>query len=229
MNALAMDFQMVRRLVLKDWYFQRKPIFGYLAAGVLALALIADPNEGAFFAGSILMITVLLAVGIHLAMASVVEERKDQTLAFVMSLPISVKEYTTAKILSNLLIFLVPWLTLLIGSFVVIAVKPGLPDGLIPFTAIILLELFASSVLILSVALVSESQNWTIGAIVFGNLFFQGFLYTVSHLPSIAQTMKGSRIVWSPAALTLLVGEVAAIALMVGSTFWLQSRKTDFL
>ncbi len=229
MNTAPMDSKMIRRLVLKDWYFQRKAMLVYLAAGALALALVANSGEGSFFAGSILLITVLITVGIHLAMATVVEERKDQTLAFVMSLPVSAKEYTTAKILANLLIFLFPWLALLVGSFAVIASRTALPDGLIPFTAIVLLEIFASSVLILSVALVSESQNWTIGAIVFGNLFFQGFLYFVSHLPDIAQTMNGPRIVWSPAAINLLVAELTAIALLVGLTFWLQSRKTDFL
>lgn len=227
--AGSIDFGMIKRLVLKDWYFQRWAIAGYLAVGALALALVAHAGEGTFFAGSILLITVLITVGIHLAMATVVEERKNQTLAFVMSLPVSPTEYTTAKILANLLIFLVPWLALLAGSLAVIAGSAVLPDGLIPFTALILVEIFASSVLILSVAVVSESQNWTIGAIVFGNLFFQGFLYFVSHLDSIAQTMKGSRIVWSPAAATLLAGEIAAIILMVALTYWLQSRKTDFL
>ncbi|HEV7667146.1 MAG TPA: ABC-2 transporter permease [Thermoanaerobaculia bacterium] len=225
----SMDLGMIKRLVLKDWYFLRVPIIAYLAAGALALALVSHAGEGTFFAGSILLITVLITIGIHLAMATVVEERKNQTLAFVMSLPVSPKEYTTAKILANLLIFLLPWLALLVGSFAVIAGNAALPDGLIPFTAIVLLEIFASSFLILSVALVSESQNWTIGAIVFGNLFFQGFLYYVSHIPSIAQTINGPRIVWSSAAVTLLLGEIATIALMVGLTFWLQARKTDFL
>lgn len=229
MNPTPMDFGMIKRLVLKDWYFQRKAMIVYLATGALALALVAQAGEGSFFSGSILLITVLITVGIHLAMATVVEERKDQTLAFVMSLPVSPKEYTNAKIFANLLIFLFPWLALLVGSFAVIAGSAALPDGLIPFTAIVLLEIFASSVLILSVALVSESQNWTIGAIVFGNLFFQGFLYFVSHLPDIAQTMNGPRIVWSSAAVTLLAAEIATIALLVGLTFWLQSRKTDFL
>ncbi len=225
----SMDFTMIRRLVLKDWYFLRGPIVGYLVTGALALALVSQAGEGTFFAGSILLITVLITVGIHLAMATVVEERKNQTLAFVMSLPVSPKEYTTAKILANLLIFLVPWLVLLVGSFAVIAGSAALPDGLIPFVAIVLMEIFVSSLLILSVALVSESQNWTIGAIVFGNLFFQGFLYYVSHLPTIAAAMEAPRIVWSPAAVTLLVAEIATLAVMVGLTYWLQSRKTDFL
>ncbi|HXU33139.1 MAG TPA: ABC transporter permease [Thermoanaerobaculia bacterium] len=228
-SAGSMDFAMIKRLVLKDWYFLRGPILGYLAAGALALALVSQAGEGTFFAGSILLITVLITIGIHLAMATVVEERKNQTLAFVMSLPVSPAEYTTAKIFANLLIFLLPWLALLVGSFAVIAGNAALPDGLIPFTGIVLLEIFASSFLILAVALISESQSWTIGAIVFGNLFFQGFLYYVSHIPSIGQTMNGPRIVWSPAAVNLLVGEIVSIALMVGLTFWLQSRKTDFL
>ncbi len=33
-----------------------------------------------------------------------------------MSLPISYREYTTSKIWGNLLIFLVPWLTMVLGS-----------------------------------------------------------------------------------------------------------------
>ena len=52
-------------------------------------------------------------------MVTVVEERNEQTLPFVMSLPISPMEYTTAKILANLLIFLVPLGALMLGSFAV--------------------------------------------------------------------------------------------------------------
>lgn len=224
-----MNTLMVKRLILKDWYFQRWAIFGYLAAGALALFLIGTGGDASFYAGSILILTVLITVGIHLAMATIVVERSEQTLPFVMSLPISPKEYTTAKILANVLIFLIPWLALLIGSFAVIAGRPAVPDGLIPFTAIILTEIFMSYVLIVAVALVSESQGWAIGAIVFGNLLLQAAMYYVSHIPSIAAAMKGPRIVWDQPVVTLLLVEIAVILLLLGLTFWLQSRKTDFI
>lgn len=224
-----MNTFMVKRLILKDWYFHRWGIFGYLAAGALALFFVSTGGDASFFVGSILILTILVAVGIDLAMSTIVQERTDQTLPFVMSLPISPKEYTTAKILANVLIFLIPWVTLLIGSFAVIASRPALPDGLIPFTAIILTEIFMSYVLIVAVALISESQGWAIGAIVFGNLLLQAAMYYVSHIPSIAAAMKGPRIVWDQPVITLLLVEIAVIVLLLGLTFWLQSRKTDFI
>jgi ABC-2 type transport system permease protein len=220
---------MIKRLILKDWDLMRGTILLYLAAGAVALGLVAAGNEGTFYAGSILTITVLIALGIHLAMATVVVERTEQTLPFVMTLPISLQEYTAAKILANLLIFLIPWTAITLGTFAVLAGRAGYPAGLIPFSLLVLMEIFASYVLILAVALISESQGWTIGATVFGELALQGVLYYVSHQPTINATMKGNRIVWSPPALHLLLGEVATILLLLGLTFWFQSRKTDFL
>jgi len=224
-----MSFQMVKRLILKDWYFQRWTIVAYLAAGALALFFLGTGGEAFFFAGSVLLLTVLIALGIHIAMVTIVQERTDQTLPFVMSLPVSPREYTTAKVLANLLIFLVPWLALSLGTFAVIAGRAGVPDGLIPFATLLLVEIFAGYCLLLAVALVSESQGWAIGAIVFGNLFFQGFMYHVSHVPSIAAAMKGDGIRWSQTAVTLLLAEFAVIVLLLGLTFFFQGRKTDFV
>jgi ABC-2 type transport system permease protein len=218
---------MVKRLILKDWYFLRVPIIGYLAAGAVAVLLMANGGEGAFFAGSILLITILISVGIHVAMATVVNERKEQTLPFVMTLPISYMEYTTAKILANLLIFLLPWTALLIATLALFTMANA--GGIIPFTLLLVTEIFASYCLLLSVALVSESQNWAIGAMVFGNLFLQAFMYWVSHIPSIARTMKGHVAVWSPAVVTILAVEIAIILLLLGATFFFQARKTDFI
>lgn len=220
---------MVRRLILKDWYFQRRAVLIFLAIGAVALALVATGGEGSFYAGSVLLLTVLISVGIYGPMATVVEERKQQTLAFVMSLPISIREYTTAKVLANLLAFLVPWSALLLGTLLVIQGRDALPNGLIPFATLVLVEILASGCLILAVALVSESMGWTIAAIIFGNLSLQGFLYYVSHLPSIAAAMKGPVAHWGSAEIGLLAALVASIGVILGLTFFLQARKTDFL
>ncbi len=220
---------MIKRLILKDWYFLRGLIAAYLAAGALALVLIAAGNEAPVYIGTILLLTVLIGLGIHLAMATVVQERTDQTLPFVMSLPISPRDYTTAKVLANVILFLIPWLTLTLGSMAVIAGRKSLQDGLIPFVAVIMGEIFVSYSLILATALVTESQAWTIGVMATLNLAFQGFLYFVSHLPSLAAVMKGDAVVWPPAALALLAAELAVILLALGLTFFFQARKTDFL
>ena len=54
-------------------------------------------------------------------------------------------------------------------------------------------------------------------------------LYSVAHIPSMAATMRGDSVVWNPAAVTLFGAELAFIALLLGLTFFLQSRKTDFV
>lgn len=220
---------MVRQLVLKDWYFHRFTLAGYLAAGAVALGLVAGGGTVSFYAGSLLLITVLISLGIHLPMATVIDERKNHNLAFVMSLPISAREYTLAKVLANLLIVLVPWLALLIGAVAVIGARPALPDGLIPFAVLVLLEIFASSSLILAVALVSESLGWTVAAIVFGNLSIQGFLYYASHLPSVAAAIKTESAAFVPAELYLLLALLAATAAILALTFHFQARKKDFV
>lgn len=224
-----MNYALIKRLIYKDWYLNRWTILGYIGAGVLAISLIAIGDELLFSAGNILLITVVIALGMHVVMSTVVGERTAQTLPFIISLPISPKDYTTAKILANMLIFLIPWLTLLIATLAVILGREALPDGLVAYTIIILTELFASYCFILATALISESQGWTIGATLFGNLFFQAFLYYVSQLPGIKATMERDTITWSQPAILLLLGEALAIVLLLGATFLFQARKTDFI
>lgn len=224
-----MNATIVRRLILKDWYFQRWTIVTYIAIGAVALFFTATGGEGSFFAGSILLITTLISLGIHLTMVSVVNERAEHTLPFVMSLPISVSDYTTAKILANVLIFLVPWTTLLIGTIGVILWRGAVSDGLVPFAVLLILQILASYCLLLAVALVSESQTWTIVTIVATNLFFQGFMYWVSHTPAIAQHMKSPTVYWSGAAIAVAFAEIAAVVLLLAATYVFQARKKDFI
>ena len=75
----------------------------------------------------------------------------------------------------------------------------------------------------------TESQAWMIAAIMTGNLALNVIGYFVAHIPSIANGLGSQTIGWT-AAETVLVGiEVAAIALLLGLTLLIQSRKTSFL
>ena len=224
-----MNTMMVERLVWKDWHFNRGLITFYIAIGAVALVLVGIATKVAFFSGSILFVTVLIGLGIHLAMATVVNERKLKNLPFVMSLPISILEYTTAKVVANLLIFLVPWIALMVGSVAVISSRAALPNGMIPFAVVVIGELLAAYCLILGVALVSESEGWTIAAVVVCNLFFNFFLYWVSHLPAMEASMQDPTVVWGSTVIRLLLAELAVVVLVLGLTFFFQARKKDFL
>ncbi len=224
-----MNLAMVQRLVYKDWYFNRWAISAYVAAGLGALVPVAVGGTGAFYLGSILVISALISVGIHLAISTVLYERDHQTLTFVMSLPVSAREYTTAKLLANLAIFAGAWATLVVGTVAVIAGRPAIPDGLIPFAVVVLFQILVGYVLLLTLSLAFESLAWAVGAIVAGNFLLQGVMYWLSHVPAVAADMKTNAIVWRAPIPALLAGELAAVLLALALTYYLQSRKTDFL
>ena len=219
---------MVKILILKDWYLQRWLVGGYFAAGIVSLVILALGSQAAFYAATVLLITVLVAMSAQVVMATVVKERSEQTLPFIMTMPVSTRQYTAAKILANVLIVLVPWLALALGTIGEFAINPK-AHGMIPFVVITLTELFVGYSLMLAVAIVTESEGWTIGMIVAGNLFLQAFLYVVSHIPSIGRNMGGTRAVWSGPVLLILLCELAAIPLILALTYYVQSKKTDFL
>jgi ABC-2 type transport system permease protein len=223
-----MNYAMVRRLIWKDWYLQRWAILGSLVGVVATLGIIATGAKVAFLIGLILLIMVIISIGAQMAVATIVTERKEQTLPFVMSLPISYREYTASKIWGNLIIFLVPWVTMVLGSFGLLLLSPS-SRGLLPYTAIMSTEILLSTCLILAVALITESQGWTVVAIMVGNLAVNGIGYVVAHIPGIAKEMWGSTIQWTGAASALLLAEFAIVVLLLGVTFLVQSKKKDFL
>jgi len=224
-----MNYTMIQRLILKDWYLHRWQILGSLAGAAAAMAFVVFCGTAGFYIGLTLLITVLVFVGAQLAISSSVTERKEQTLAFIMSLPISYRDYTTAKILSNLLIFLIPWTTVSLASTAILLLAPGATQGLFPFTVIMCVEILLSTCMLSCVAIMTESQGWTTTAIVLGNIGINIVGYLVAHIPPIAAGMTSHDIAWTSAATICLLGELALIALLFTLTYFVQGRKPDYL
>lgn len=215
--------------MVKDWSFNRRPISLFVAGGVASLGVVAWGGQTGFFIGSILLLVALMSVGMQLVFTTVIYERKEQTLPFIMSLPITSAEYATAKILANVTIFLGAWIALAAMMILVILGRDALPNGLIPFAVVILMELFMGYAVILAVALITESEGWTIFALVISNIFLNFFMYKVSHIPAITAVMNGPDTAWPRAAVGLLAGEIGVIVLLIVATYAVQVRKKDFL
>src|SRR5260221_10425883 len=115
-----MSTTIVKQLVFKDWYLQRWPVAGYLAASAVALLLLGTGGSGSFYAGMILLSTILTAGGVQLWLSTIINEGTLQTLPFIMTLPVSNHEYTAAKMTANLTMFLLPWTALTAGTLVVL-------------------------------------------------------------------------------------------------------------
>ena len=223
-----MNYSMVKSLILKDWYFQRRAILLALAGGALSLGVVALGGQAAFTIGLILLVTIMGLISAMTVMGNTLGERENQTLAFTMSLPISYLEYTTSKILGNLLIFVPFWLTLVAGCLGLIVAAPAI-HGLFAFTVIMAVEILVGTCLMIAVALVTESKGWAISAMVTANLAINVVGYLVAHIPGIRNGMWGTAIQWRPAATITLLVEFALIALLLGGAFLIQSRKTDFV
>jgi ABC-2 type transport system permease protein len=223
-----MNYAMVRRLILKDWYLNRWMILGSIPAGLATLAIVLTGSKAAFLLSIILLVIILIGVGAQLAVGTTLYERRDQTLAFIMSLPVSWREYTSAKLLANLIIFLIPWLALTAAA-IGLLMLPGMPHGFVPFVAIMSVEILVTTCLIITVALISESQAWTTVAITFSSLGLNGFGYLFAHTRGISPQMWGVPVQWTGTATTLLLAEFLVVAGLLSLTFFVQSRKTDFL
>jgi hypothetical protein len=220
---------MLKPLIQKDWYLQRFVVFGYLLAGVVALVLANLQNQTLINIGNLLLISVLIASGFHLAVSNIFTERNQHTLPFVMSLPVSVREYTLGKILATTLIYLVPWTILGMAGLAIILTRDTIPDGLIPFIMLILVQILVNYCFALAVALITESLYWIIGAVLIGNVSLQSLMGFMMSSPNIKINMTGSSIVWDSTTLLILVAQFSAIALLFGITFLVQSKKTDFI
>jgi ABC-2 type transport system permease protein len=221
---------MVARLIWKDWYLNRAGILVSLTAGMVTLGAVAAAHGSriAVILGIIIMATILIGMG-SMVMMSSVTERKQQTLPFVMSLPISYREYTTAKIIGSLLIFLVLWTAMLAGMLATILLAPGFAHGLVPFVVIMSVEILMSTCLVTAVSVTTESQGWTVGVAQIGALGLNGIGWWIVRFPDIGGTMTSATMRWSSTATALLTAEFAAIALMLAITFFVQARKKDFV
>jgi ABC-2 type transport system permease protein len=221
---------MVCRLIWKDWYLNKAGILASLIGGVATLALVAamHASQVALIVGMIVLVTILIGMG-AMVMLSAASERRQLTLPFVMSLPISYQEYTISKIAGGPLIFLALWLPLVAAIVATILLTSGIPHGLIPFVLIMAVEILTTTCLITVVSVTTESHGWTVATAQLGAIGLNAIGWSIVRLPEIGGWMRSTTVRWSGTATALLLAELAFIALMLAVTFLVQGRKRDFL
>src|SRR6516164_10485246 len=119
-----MNTQAISILFLKDLYLSRRPLFAYFAAGIACSALGVVPQPTFAFVGFVLILTVAIGSGMHLLGELLISEGNDQTRTFILSLPVSLLDYSVAKIAVVLTTFLIPWFTMLASLIILTAVIP---------------------------------------------------------------------------------------------------------
>lgn len=224
-----MNTSIVKALVKKDFDIMRLPIIYWWLGGLLAIAVVIFGGSGLFLFGFILFVTAMAGAGVHAVMQTVVEERREQTLAFIMSLPLTIREYTAAKLIVNVSMFGVVWLTLSVASMVIFLGDSGMQEGARPFVTIVLVGIFLAYAIILAVSMVTESIGWAIFSMVAANIGTQIFLHWASDLYGIRSVIKGDVAMWNSTELTILGGQILMIVGLIAMIFLLQTRKRDFI
>jgi hypothetical protein len=224
-----MNLQAIKILFLKDLFLCRRYLFGYSAAALASVLFTVAPDPTISYIGFLLMITVAIASGIHMIGVLLLGEAIDQTRLFVMSLPVSLLDYSIGKISVVLATYLIPWSTMfaltLIGTFVL----PDAQVGKVVLIPAIFLFLFASFLLQLAVAVVSESIGITICVMVAGNVLLNVFLMKITALPEVKAVMNGDQVLW-PSAIVWTIGvELLFIVVALAVSFWYQTRTRDLV
>ena len=224
-----MNMTIVNQLIKKDWEMNQGPLMGYMVLGALALWLFITEHEMAFMAGLILLIAVVVVIAIHMVIATIVNERKEQTLTFIMSLPVSYKEYTVAKILANWIVVGLAWSILYIVMASLILLFDNMPNGLLPYTSMAMLYLLCIFAVLLATAMISENEVVTIVVMTVANITISIFMTFVARMEEIGPFINGPEAVWNSAALSIIAAQIAVLIGSLVLTIYLQSKKRNFL
>jgi ABC-2 type transport system permease protein len=220
----------VFQLILKDWRLRRQTIILSILAGGIALAILQMKGQMPLVIGTVFFFISIVFCACLLPITNIVNEKKKQTLAFLMSLPISSSRYGAAKLLSTFGMFLVPWLTLVAAALYMVLGRHVLPNGVVPVTLILANLPLIGFCLVAGVALVSESEGWGNAAVaVVNSCYWLAWYLLVSEVPSLSHNWAGPVAVWSPAVVKILVTELATVLVILGVTLYLQSRKRSFI
>lgn len=222
-QLVGKDFQLMRRVMLA---------FGLVSlAAIAAIALLLGhvPNWVMYNFGFILLVSPPATCGIVVLMKTNVFEKEKSTQPFIMSLPLTVKEFTRAKLLVNLPIFGTFWLAITAAGFYFAFGQHLFPQGAIPFVTMVFLGGFVAYTCILGTSLLFQSLGITILAITLFEMATSGYMYVIAYLDPIARNIWGPVAVWNTTAIAIVAAQALVAVSVIVATLLIQNTKRDFL
>jgi hypothetical protein len=220
-----MSNPMIGKLIRKELSLNRFFIVGALSAGLLSVA-ISLIGRVAFGVGAIMFLTVVIAYAVILPMFTIVNERKEKSRLFVLSLPVSRGDYLLAKVIGVTFSFLIPWSVLLAVALAVILATP-VPDGMFVYTTLIMMFAFADFCVVACAATFIDKEGLMALVIICMNMSVTFFIVGISSLTSIGADTLRDVVNWRPPALTILGSEVAAIVVAFLVLLWIAGREPE--
>lgn len=229
-----MSHSIVPQLIRKDLRMTRRMILVFslislASIGVISLLHGRIPDWGLVNIAFMLLVAPAATCGIVLLMKTNVFEKEKSTQPFIMSLPVTVKEFTLAKLLVNLPVFGAIWLVVTAVAFYFCFGLGLFPSGTVPFITMVLLGVFVAYTGILSVSLLSQSLGITVLSIMIFELGTSAYLWVVVYLDPIANHVYGPNTVWNSTAVTIVTTQALIAISMIAATLLIQNRKRDFV
>lgn len=215
-------------LVRRELHLNRWLIAGAIVAGLFSVSLASMGSVG-YNIGTLMWLTVIVACGVILPMYGIHQERKDHSLLFALSLPLSGADYARVKMLGLLSCFGIVWFVLSAGAVVVVLAAPVIPDGLLPFVVLICGFLITNFSLVLCGSLLMTSEALVAAVVIVTNMAVTLFLFLVGSLPGINTYMRGAEPVWNSTVWTVLLVEAAVLTLALTLPLFVISRRRDFI
>jgi hypothetical protein len=224
---MTLNLPVIRLLVAKDWHLFRKQMALYVLSGIVALCFLGLAKPWAFYVGSLMLIIVMVSVACFSISTSLMVERKEKTLAFVMSLPVSPLDFTLAKLAGNVITFAVPFAIIAGGTVAVVLFTP-LPDGLLVYSLLIFAYILFAFSVSLAVAMSVESEGVGTFAMIGSMVMINPYIMGLSQVPAITDDVSVDAITWTPEAIGVLAALVLLSALVLAVTTWFHARKPAF-
>lgn len=229
-----MSASIIPQLIRKDFLMTYKMVLIFCAltlAAIVAIKMLFGrvPTVVFFNLGFTLLIAPAITCATVLLMKTIVMEKQKSTQLFIMSLPVTVKEFTLAKLLLNLPVFTVFWLVITGVAFYFSFVLGVFPYGTVPFLTMIFLGIFVAYIGMLSVGLIFQSYGITVIAMLGFELGTPAYLWIIAYLEPINSHIYGSQMVWNSTAITIVTTQILVALLTLLLTWIIQTRKRDFI
>ncbi|MCP5063742.1 MAG: hypothetical protein GY936_14940 [Ignavibacteriae bacterium] len=218
------------KLVSKDFEINQTAILLWLCAGLVGI-LIAFfiPGLVAANIAFTLMMSALIGCGIHMIMHTILNDSIKGTQIFIMSLPLSFKEYILAKLIVNKLVFYVMWALLSVSSLYVTFSHGILPMGCLPMMSMILLAILPFYSLILSMSIIKQSIGYIVVTAMITSFATSAYLWLVVDLESVGTFVWGNQAVWNNTVYSIMIAQVILTIIFPLVTMISQFRKKDFI
>lgn len=217
----------IRRLILKDLYFTRGVMLGAIVLALISIPLLALGPMGRYSA-MILMVFAGAAPSSFICGMLIVSERKERANLFSFSLPASGRQMLTAKIMAAAVAYLLPWIVLLVGAFLLFSVSRA-PMGLLPFGTMLWVFLLDEFCLTLAVSVSIRAEGWWTTTILGCSLAISFYIFSFLNVPSISATLPSAIPIWSPIVVKVIAVELLIAAALASVIGWQVARKTDFI